>query len=242
MFNKKNILAFIGARAGSKGLKNKNLADLGGKSLIRWTIEAAKGSQYIDRTIVSTDSEAIAAIARQGGADVPFLRPAQLAQDESLIEHAIEHCVNWLKENEHCQYDYIVLLQPTSPLRSAKEIDQAIEHYFRHKKTEKDHLISVTRAPQKTAWLMRTNDAGYIEFCFDEALTKRQRQGLDTYYLPNGAIYLGSSEIMCHLQDHNKHILPFIMDEKSSVDIDTSGDLAIALQYLEEKKCQKSVY
>ena len=86
MINSKNILAFIGARGGSKGLKNKNIIDFGGKPLIQWTIEAAKDSQYIDRTIVSTDSEDITSVASQCGADVPFLRPAQLAEDESLID------------------------------------------------------------------------------------------------------------------------------------------------------------
>src|SRR3989344_985973 len=105
MYKGKTILAFIGARGGSKGLKNKNIIDFAGGPLIVWSIEAARESKYVDRTIVSTDSESIAEVAKQAGADVPFLRPAKIARDTSRIEEAIEHAIRWIKEYEGRRYD-----------------------------------------------------------------------------------------------------------------------------------------
>ena len=166
MFGKKSILAFIGARAGSKGLRHKNTRSFAGKPLLCWTIDAARGSKYIDRTLVSTDGARIAKVAKAAGADVPFMRPAALATDSASILHAICHATDWLAQNEGRSYDYVIMLQPTSPLRSAKHIDQAIEHYFNNRKTERDTLVSVTIAPKSVAWLLEKNTADYIDLCF----------------------------------------------------------------------------
>ena len=100
MFGKKSILAFIGARTGSKGLRHKNTRSFAGKPLVCWTIDAARGSKYIDRTLVSTDGARIARVARAAGADVPFMRPAALATDSASILHAIWHATDWLAQNE----------------------------------------------------------------------------------------------------------------------------------------------
>ena len=166
MFRKKSILAFIPARTGSKGLRHKNTRSFAGKPLVCWTIDAARGSKYIDRTLVSTDGARIARVARAAGADVPFMRPAALATDSASILHAIWHATDWLAQNEGSSYDYVIMLQPTSPLRSAKHIDQAIEHYFNNRKTERDTLVSVTIAPKSVAWLLEKNTADYIDLCF----------------------------------------------------------------------------
>ena len=132
MFQSKKILSFIGARGGSKGLKNKNILNLAGKPLIAWTVEASVQSKYIDRTIVSTNSVEIASAAKDAGADVPFMRPDELATDNAPIILAMQHCLDWLEKNEGECYDYILRLQPTSPLRTVEHVDLAIENYFLH--------------------------------------------------------------------------------------------------------------
>lgn len=236
MFDSKTILSFIGARAGSKGLKNKNILDLSGKPLIAWTIEASLGSKYVDRTLVSTDGKQIAQVARDYGADVPFLRPAQLATDESLLDEAMQHGVQWLKREEERSYEYILLLQPTSPLRTAQHIDAAIQHYFWNKKSNQDILISIISAPKKVGWLMYKKDSSYIDFCFDKKKRKSRRQELPDYYFPNGAIYFGPTEIMMHLSKNTSRILPFMMDEEASIDIDSPEDLGRAEHVLNNSK------
>ena len=235
MFKKNKLLAFIGARAGSKGLKNKNTIDFNGKPLIHWTINASLNSTYIDRTLVSTENSKIAEIAKLSGADVPFLRPPQLSQDDSRIEDAIRHCLHWLKSCENTFYDYIILLQPTSPLRTAQHIDQAIDHYFQHKKTSQDILVSVTRAPQKMGWLMKEINPLYITCCFNEAKTLAQRQKLKHYYLPNGAIYIAPVKFIIKSGFYAKKTLSFLMKEEDSVDIDTPQDLDHALKIFYQK-------
>lgn len=236
MFNSKTILSFIGARAGSKGFKNKNIADLGGKPLIHWTVEASIASHYVDRTIVSTDGKHIAQAAKKAGADVPFLRPAELAEDTSLLDEAMQHCVQWLSKNENSSYDYILLLQPTSPLRTAAHIDQAIEHYFKNKKTDQDLLMSITRAPKKVGWLMEEKESGYIGFCFNSLKRSSRRQALPDYYLPNGVIYFAPTEVMEHLSKNTSHILPFLMDDAVSIDIDSKEDLREAAGILNNRR------
>jgi len=235
MFESKKILAFVGARAGSKGLKNKNIIDLAGKPLIAWTIEAALESKYIDRTIVSTDGESIAKVARDFGADAPFLRPPEFSTDESLLDEAMRHCVQWLKENENATYDYIVLLQPTSPLRTAEHIDEALEYFFDHQKTEKDMLISVTPASAKVGWVMQEKEDGYIKFCLGGDKPKRRRQELPQYYFSNGFIYIAATEIMERISDNVAHMIPFVTNEEISTDIDSKEDLEKAEEILRKK-------
>lgn len=121
MINGKKVLAIIPARGGSKGIPKKNIKPLNGKPLIAWTIEEAKKSVYIDKLIVSTDCEEILEVAKEFGAEVPFKRPAELAQDDTPSVELILHAIDYLSG-----YDYITLLQPTSPLRVVKDIDQCI--------------------------------------------------------------------------------------------------------------------
>ena len=236
MYNAKKILAFIGARAGSKGFKDKNIADFAGKPLIHWTIQAAKESRHIDRVIVSTDGEEIAKIAQEAGADVPFLRPADLARDESAIDDALRHGLQWLKSHDNDSYDYLVLLQPTSPLRTSRHIDQAIEQYFQNKKTDKDTLVSVYAASQKMGWLMEVKSSGYIDFCLDAMKNDKEcrRQNLREYYLPNGAIYIASVKTLLDSGFYSGHAIAFIMAPNESIDIDTLEDFQISLDFFKK--------
>jgi CMP-N-acetylneuraminic acid synthetase len=148
MIINKNLLAIIPARGGSKRLPRKNILDLVEKPLISWTIEAALGSKYIDRTIVSTDSQEIADISKKYGADVPFMRSIDLANDEST---SIDVVLNLLKKLEEVGelYDYIILLQPTSPLRTTQHIDESVELL---QLTNSDAVISVCEAEHSPLW------------------------------------------------------------------------------------------
>ncbi len=236
MYKNKRILAFIGARAGSKGLKDKNILNFAGKPLIQWAIDSSLRSKYIDRTLVSTDGEKIAVISRKAGADVPFLRPAPLATDKALIEDALRHSLTWIKTNEGVRYDLIVLLQPTSPLRTVKHIDAAIEHYFHNRKSSSDTLVSVVKAPAKAGWLMGQGPKGYIDFCFDVKGQKQRRQNIPSYYFPNGLIYLAPVAVIGKGSFYSSRTLPFLMDDSVSVDIDSKEDFNRALRMFRSNK------
>ena len=236
MFKSKTILAFIGARAGSKGLKNKNIIDFAGKPLIHWTIQASLKSKYIDRTIVSTDGEQIARAAKASGAEVPFLRPKSMAQDKSPIYDAIRHALKWAKENEKIKYDYLLNLQPTSPLRTSRHIDQAIEYYFKNRRSDADTLVSGTKIPSKYGWLMHEDKKRYIHFCLQGKTRKGRRQELPDYYLPNGVIFLAPVKVIQSATFYTSRTLMFAMDEDVSVDIDAREDLVKALRILKAQK------
>lgn len=231
MFAQKRILAFIGARSGSKGLKNKNILKFQGKPLIHWSIQAALTSKYIDRVIVSTDSPKILNIAKKSGADTPFLRPEKLAQDQSSITDAIRHCIQWVKHHEQTQYDYIVMLQPTSPLRTSKHTDLSIEYYFKHRKTDKDTMVSVTQLPAKIGGLLKENKKGYIHFCFNVNLKIPNRQNNPPYYLPNGAIYFGPIKMIEKEGFYTSRTFYFLMPKEESIDIDTQQDFIQAKSF-----------
>ena len=127
MYKNKKILAVITARGGSKSIPKKNIKKLAGKPLIAYTIEAAKKSRFLTRTIVSTDYENIAEVSRRYNADVPFLRPQKYAQDKSTSMEVVQHALSWLQENKNEKYDYLMILQPTSPLRISEDIDACIK-------------------------------------------------------------------------------------------------------------------
>jgi len=225
MYGGYSFLAVIPARSGSKGLLNKNIIDCSGRPLIEWSISAAKNVNLIDEVLVSTDSEEISDVARRAGASVPFLRPDKLATDDSSLLDVVSHAWgNHLRSNGEC-FDYVVLLQPTSPLRTSAHLSAAIKLYFESSQSDEDTLASVYRVSPKNGWLMQVEDhSGYINFCFDVSSKNPQRQKLKPYYLPNGAIFIVKGST---LRDglYRKNTIPFIMDASDSVDIDTADDL-----------------
>lgn len=236
MYKNISLLALIPARGGSKGLPNKNILDCAGKPLIEWTITAAKNGNYIDDVLVSTDSEAIAAVAKRAGASVPFLRPNQLATDDSsmleVAKHAWENHLN--AKGEH--FDYVVLLQPTSPLRTSDHINDAIEFYFSNRQSDNDTLVSVYQIDQKYGWLMQSpNESEYIKFCLEVCTKNPQRQQLKPYYLPNGAIFIVRGSESGNGFYRGKTI-PFIMKASDSIDIDSSNDLKHAETILHQNQ------
>ena len=224
MYQGSSLLAFVPARGGSKGLPNKNILECAGKPLIEWTISAARAVGFIDDVLVSTDSTEIAEVSMRAGASVPFLRPPELATDAASLGDAISHAWESHTAASGKRFDYIIVLQPTSPLRTAAHIDAAIEFYFRNRRSAGDTLASVYQVGQKFGWLMQTeHESPYIRFCMDVSLQNPQRQALKPYYLPNGAIFMVRGDALAGGL-YTSQTLPFVMDAKESIDIDTRED------------------
>jgi CMP-N,N'-diacetyllegionaminic acid synthase len=217
----KTFLAIIPARGGSKRLPRKNLLDLCGKPLIAWSIEAALKSKYISKVIVSSDDEEILNIAKEYKADF-IKRPDELASDTATTFDALKHTLKNVGK-----YDYVVLLQPTSPLRSEKHINEAIELL---KEKNADAIISVCEMEHSPLWSNTLNeDLNMSNFLRDEVLNKRS-QDLPKYYRLNGAIYICKTEELLENKGFfiKENIYDYKMDKKHSVDIDEEIDFIIA--------------
>ena len=218
------ILCIIPARGGSKGLVGKNTRPLLNKPLLGWTIEAAKKSKYIDRIVVSTDDEHIKKVSKEYAAEI-INRPASLATDHSSTMEVIAHTLNYLSESEKYIPDFVLLLQCTSPLRTEKHIDEAIEKLL-DDRTNADSLISVTKEEHPPWWLRKINTEGYIERYFNfDTENHIRRQDFCELFRPNGAIYLAKTNLLLERKAfQTDRTLPYIMDNVSSVDIDTEHD------------------
>lgn len=230
-------LAIIPCRSGSKGLPNKNILPLCGKPLMNWSIDAALESGCFDSVIVTTDSEEYAEIARSAGADVPWLREGHLASDiarsSDVILDVLSRC-----ENSGKKYDRFMLLQPTSPLRKAEHIRNA----FAQMETQgAKAVVSVCESEHSPEWMNRLPDSKSLD-CFiskDASGTPRQLTG--KYFRINGAIYLADIEwYRHHIDFFAKGSYAMIMDDYSSVDIDTILDFQFAEFLLERAKLKGS--
>lgn len=221
MYTNKTFLAIIPARGGSKRLPRKNVLDLCDKHLIAYTIEAALKSKYIDKVIVSSDDEEILNISKKIGAET-IKRPDELASDTSSTFDAIKHTIDNLEK-----YDYIVLLQPTSPLRNSKHIDEAIE-LLEEKKASS--VVSVCEMEHSPLWSNTLpKDGNMSNFLKDEILNKRS-QDLEKFYRLNGAIYICKTEKLIENKSFflKDNIFAYIMNRENSVDIDEEIDFEIA--------------
>ena len=227
MIEGKRVLAIIPARGGSKGIKNKNIIDLCGKPLLAYTIDAAQKSRYVDDVIVSTDDEKIAAVAKEYGAEVPFLRPAELATDSAKTIDAVVNAVDMLKERGR-SYDVLLLLQTTQPLRIETDIDQSLELYI---KNNCQSLVSVSPVDDHPLLIRYMDENRDMQKLLDLNSTCR-RQDMPPYYKINGCIYINAiSEIRPDLSFADNKI-PYFMPKERSVDIDEPLDLMIAEYYL----------
>lgn len=227
MIDNKKILALIPARGGSKGIKNKNIIDINGKPLIAYTIEAAKKSIYIDDIVVSTDSEKIKQSAAQFGAWIPFLRPAALAKDQTPTLDVVLHTIESLKKMGHT-YDIFLLLQPTSPLRTSANIDQALEIFLTNKCQP---LAAVTKVSDHPLLIRSIAKDGYMEKLLQKQSTLR-RQDMPDYYKLNGSIYIRLISDINEKTSFNDSPVPYIMPEANAVDIDHALDILIVQFYL----------
>ncbi|MCK5228883.1 MAG: acylneuraminate cytidylyltransferase family protein [Desulfobulbaceae bacterium] len=222
-----NVLAIIPARGGSKGIPKKNIYPLCGKPLIAWTIEAVNGSRYISRTILSSDSAEIIEVAGRYGIEAPFVRPKELAEDDTPALPVIRHAVDWLKENEDYTPDYIVLLQPTSPLRTSRHIDEALEKLIH---SDADSIVSVVKTPhQYNPYSIMEMKDGFLKPFLKYDERKNIRQLKPVFYARNGAaIYAFTYECLMKKNSiFGDKILGYEMSREESVDVDDVLDLRI---------------
>jgi CMP-N,N'-diacetyllegionaminic acid synthase len=225
MIDKMSVIGIILARGGSKRLPGKNTRLFCNKPLIGWTIEAAKRSKFIDRVIVSTDSEEIGDVARKFGAEVPFLRPRRLATDTATSEEAMTHVLKWLKNDLREDYDYFVHLQSTSPLRNSEHIDNALTLF--NKNDFAETLISVANIDKNPYWIQKINKRGFIENFFGDS--HKFIIPDEQLYVPNGAICIGRVETFLRSRKiYTKKTISYIMDKESSIDIDDLFDFKCA--------------
>lgn len=226
-FSQPRVLGVIPARGGSKGIPRKNLVPLAGKPLLYHTIQAAQGSQRLTRTILSSEDREICSVARSFGVDVPFVRPAGLATDDASSVSVVKHALQWVEDAEGTRYDFICLLQPTCPLRTAGDIDSAIDMLAR---SDADAVVSLTRVEDPHPVKMMVIDHDLVHPLFPDQWreTVRRQELPPTFYL-NGAVYCVRREI---LVDHDsvwgKRTLPYVMPAERSVNIDSLLDVKLA--------------
>jgi len=228
-----NVLGLITARGGSKGIPGKNIKLLAGKPLIAWTIEAAKASSRLSRVLVSTDDPEIARIALEWGAEAPFLRPAELAQDDSPHILALEHALHWVEADEGALPDYLVTLQPTSPLRTSADIDNAIELAERSSAAAVASVSPMNPHPYLAKLIQA--DGTLADFIPVDTPYLR-RQDFPPAYALNGAIYINRCSSL--LQEHTLFphgTLAYIMPIERSIDIDSEWDLQLAEKLLKDR-------
>ena len=224
MINEKMVLVIIPARGGSKGLPGKNTKMLCGKPLLGWPIQAAKKSKYVDKIIVSTDDEKIKKVALHQGAEVPFLRPKDLANDESKSADVIEHAINFLQESNN--FDYIILLEPTSPLTETIDIDQALE-ILDSKRNIADCIVGVSKVenthPLFDVVINSENlIVPYIQSGFGSAT---RRQDLDELYFFEGSLYISDVKVFLNKKTfYHDRTLSYIVPKWKSFEIDHMVD------------------
>jgi CMP-N-acetylneuraminic acid synthetase len=224
------ILGIIPARGGSKGIPHKNMVPLAGRPLLAYTCEAALRSRRLTRVVLSTDDQVMAEVGKAAGVEVPFLRPRELAQDETSSPAVARHAVSWLEQYQGWPADVLVWLQPTSPLRRAPHIDEAIDLFLQ---MEADTVVSVINVPHRfnPYSIMRLVD-GHLQDFWQAPLSfdRYRRQEVPDLYARNGpAVLVTRVQIVMERGSfYGPRVVPYLMDEAASVDIDTPFDLELA--------------
>jgi CMP-N-acetylneuraminic acid synthetase len=229
------VLAVIPARGGSKGVPRKNIRPVCGKPLISYTIEHALSAQdRFYRVIVSTDDVEIATIAREQGADVPFLRPADLARDESPVIPMLQHAVEFVERQDGVRMDWICLLQPTEPFRTVTDLEQCLQLGFAG---GCDSVISVVQVFATHPILMKRIEADrLLPFCVEEREGTRRQDYRPAAYMRNGSIYLTRRDVLMEQGSiWGATIRPYVMPMERSVSIDTELDLKLAELMMSEQ-------
>jgi CMP-N,N'-diacetyllegionaminic acid synthase len=217
------VLALIPARGGSKGVPRKNIKPLAGKPLLAYTAEAALAAKHLTRVVLSTEDEEIAAVGRACGLDVPFLRPAELAQDTTPTLPVVQHALRWLM-NQGETFDALCLLQPTNPLRRAADIDACLELFAAQ---QADTVFTVLRVPAEhnPHWVYFKTDDGSLRLSTGEAAPIPRRQDLPTAWHREGSVYVTRTEIVLERNSlYGARVLGFEIDPSHSVNIDTLAD------------------
>ena len=228
-----DVLALITARGGSKGLHRKNVLPLAGKPVIAWTISAALESPSLNRVVVSTDDEEIAQVSREWGAEVPFMRPAELARDDSPHMSVVDHAIRWLEANQKVRPDYVMLLQPTSPLRTTADIEAATQLAL---EKQADSVVSVCLTHHHPYLTKKLAEDGTMADFMSATQPDLRRQALPPAYFLNGAIYLTRREVLLNEQTfHPVRTFPYVMPPQRSLQIDDPWDLHLADLILENQ-------
>jgi CMP-N,N'-diacetyllegionaminic acid synthase len=221
-----NCIAIVPARGGSKGVPGKNVRIVAGKPLIAWTLETALQANLFQRVIVSTDSPEVAAVARVHRGEVPFMRPPELALDDTPGIDPVLHTVRWLEEHERCSPEFVMLLQPTSPLRTSEDMCRAME-LAAEKRAHA--VVSVTLADAHPYWMKRVDDEGRLADFMELQPFATRRQDLPLVYALNGAIYLIRRQVLLEQETlFPRDTRALIMPSERSLDVDTAWDLYLA--------------
>jgi CMP-N,N'-diacetyllegionaminic acid synthase len=220
------MLGLITARGGSQGIPRKNIQPVGGKPLIAWTALAARSAKALTRTILSTDSPEIAEVGRQYGVEVPFMRPAEFAGPESAHVPVVVHALDWLEQHEGYRPEYVVLLQPTSPLRTASDINAATALALTRRAPA---VVSVTTAASHPFLTYRIDAEDRLMPFFQSEIAYKRRQDLPPASALNGAIYVIHRDVLLrHRTFLPEGTLAYEMPPERSLDVDSLWDLHLA--------------
>lgn len=227
MISEKKIIAIIPARGGSKGLPGKNIKELCGKPLIAWTVEAGLRSQYIDEVVVSTDTQEIASIALKYGASVPFYRPADLSSDTSTSFDVVKHALSYYKKELNKEFDYIVMLEPTSPLRDTLDIDSAIEQLLSNDQASSIVGICKTES-QNPAFLAKKNNDNFLVGYENKDMRVMRRQEINEVYFFEGSVYISDVKtLLTRKTFYHEYTLGYEVPKWKSPEIDDIEDFVI---------------
>lgn len=233
---KAKVLAVIPARGGSKGVPQKNIRPVGGRPMIAYTIQCALAvGNLFHRVVVSTDDPKTAEIARQYGAEVPFMRPPELAADKSPTLPVLQHAVDFVEQQDGLTLDWVMLLQPTAPLRAPIDIEKSLELALQG---GCDSVISVMRVFDVHPMLMkRIEDDVLLSYCLEEPEGTRRQDYDPPAYMRNGAIYLTKRRVLMEENSiWGKVIRPYVMPEERSLSIDNEMHMKLAEMILAERK------
>jgi CMP-N-acetylneuraminic acid synthetase len=233
------ILAVITARGGSKRVPGKNIRPFAGKPLLAWTIEAALGCRdQLHGLVLSTDDEAIAQVGREFGAEVPFMRPAELSGDTAGSLAVVQHATRFIEARDGVCMDWVLLLQPTSPLRAACDISAALDLARSH---DCDSVVAVTEMPTHPVFAKTIDADGLLRpFLLEEPEGLRRQDAGPPAYMRNGAIYLTRRNVLMERNSiYGARIRPCMMPAERSVDIDTDLDFRLAELLLSDRLSSK---
>lgn len=227
-------MGVIPARGGSKSIPHKNIALLAGRPLLAYTCDAALGSRVLTRVILSTDDQEIASVGRDCGVEVPFLRPAELATDRATGLAVIRNALEWLRTYERYAPELVVYLQPTSPLRTSRHIDEAVCLLL---DSDADSVVSVVEVPHQynPVSVMKIENGRLVPFLTDEGTHILRRQDKPKVYARNGPAVLVTRRAVLERTSslYGEQLLPYIMDWPESLDVDTGMDLLVAELFLQ---------
>lgn len=235
------IMAVIPARGGSKGVPRKNIAMLGGKPLIAYTIDVAKQSEMIDEAIVSTDDPEIAAVAKALGADVPFLRPAELARDDSPDIDYLRHALEWVEEHRGWRPEILAILQPTMPFRRVEDVDGALRFMIEQNCDSVRTLAIPTHVTPYKMWFLDDEKSGRMspvlktEY-YDTLLTDVPRQKLRPCYWQPGVVMATRAEFVRKGRVFGPDLRGYVVDIRTAHDIDEPADLEYAEFLMQKRK------